>query len=67
MDTSSEKIGYKIRKAQMEKVPYMAIVGDKEMAAGTISVRERTQGDIGVKAAEEVLHMIKQLADSRQG
>ena len=67
VDTSSEKIGYKIRKAQMEKVPYMAIVGDKEMAAGTISVRERTQGDIGVKAAEEVLHMIKQLADSRQG
>ena len=46
-DKRSEKIGYKIREAQMEKIPYMLILGDKEVEAGTVSVRGRRDGDIG--------------------
>ena len=47
VDESSEKIGYKIRKAQMEKVPYMLIVGDKEMKTHTVAIRSRKNGDEG--------------------
>ncbi|KGF47901.1 threonyl-tRNA synthetase [Veillonella montpellierensis DNF00314] len=46
-DVRNEKIGYKIRQAQMEKVPYMLVVGDKEMADGTVSIRKRGEGEIG--------------------
>ena len=46
-DTRGEKIGYKIREAQLEKVPYMVIIGDKEKANNTISVRSRQKGDMG--------------------
>lgn len=46
-DLRSEKIGYKIREAQVEKVPYMLIVGDKDIEAGVVSVRHRKEGDIG--------------------
>jgi threonyl-tRNA synthetase len=65
LDRSSEKIGYKIRKAQLEKVPYMCIIGDKEVENGTISVRERTQGDLGEKKVDSFMSEIKLLADSR--
>ena len=61
-DRRSEKIGYKIREAQMEKIPYMLIIGDKEVETGLVSVRSRRDGDIGSmelsafmeKAEEEV-------------
>lgn len=61
-DRRSEKIGYKIREAQMEKIPYMLIIGDKEVETGLVSVRSRRDGDIGSmelsafmeKAVEEV-------------
>ena len=46
-DTRSEKIGYKIREAQLQKIPYMLIIGDKEAQEGTVSVRSRKDGDIG--------------------
>lgn len=46
-DTRNEKIGYKIREAQMEKVPYMLIAGEKEQEAGSVSVRSRRDGDLG--------------------
>ncbi len=46
-DTRNEKIGYKIREAQLEKVPYMLIIGEKEMDSDTVSVRSRDQGDLG--------------------
>ena len=46
-DTRNEKIGYKIREAQLEKLPYMLIIGDKEKEEGTVSVRMREKGDIG--------------------
>jgi threonyl-tRNA synthetase len=47
LDARQEKIGYKIREAQLQKVPYMLVVGDREMAEGTVSVRSRAQGDQG--------------------
>jgi threonyl-tRNA synthetase len=50
VDDRQEKIGYKIREAQLQKVPYMLVVGDKETAAGTVAVRSRAEGDRGSRA-----------------
>ena len=55
VDDRSEKIGYKIREAQMEKVPYMLVVGEKEMEAGQVAVRRRDKGDIGAINADEFI------------
>ncbi len=55
VDVRNEKIGYKIREAQLEKVPYMFIVGDKEMEEKTVSVRSRKQGDLGVTTIDEII------------
>ena len=52
-DLRNEKIGFKIREAQLEKIPYMLIVGDKEAAEGMVSVRARKQGDVGSMTPEE--------------
>jgi threonyl-tRNA synthetase len=54
-DYRPEKIGYKIREAQLEKIPYMLVVGEKEQAAGTVSVRDRVEGDIGALPLAEVV------------
>ncbi len=54
-DDRYEKIGYKIRQAQLQKIPYMLIIGDKEMADGTVSVRSRKNGDMGVVPADEFI------------
>lgn len=67
VDESSEKIGYKIRKAQMEKVPYMAVVGDKEMENGTLGLRDRSKGDLGAKSIDEVVAHIQELTKTRKG
>ena len=55
VDERQEKIGYKIREAQLQKVPYMLVVGDKEAADGTVAVRSRTGGDLGSRALYEFL------------
>src|SRR3954469_5350373 len=55
VDERYEKIGYKIREAQLQKVPYMLVVGDREAAEGTVSVRTRTGGDKGSTSLEEFL------------
>lgn len=57
-DFRSEKIGYKIREAQLEKIPYMIIVGDNEMENNRISVRVRKIGDIGTMFLEEFQNRI---------
>jgi threonyl-tRNA synthetase len=49
LDARQEKIGYKIREAQLQKVPYMLVVGDREVADGTVSVRSRSGGDLGAR------------------
>ena len=53
MDARQEKIGYKIREAQLQKVPYMLVVGDREVAEGTAAIRSRTAGDLGAQRVEE--------------
>lgn len=57
-DSRNEKVGYKIREAQLEKVPYMLIVGDREAAEGKVSVRSRKEGDLGVMTVDEFLSKI---------
>ena len=54
VDDRSEKIGYKIREAQLEKVPYMLVIGDKDIENNTVSVRSRKDGDIGAMSIEDV-------------
>jgi len=51
-DTRNEKIGFKIREAQMQKVPYMLVMGDKEVESGLVSVRSRKDGDLGTMSLE---------------
>jgi len=55
LDDRQEKIGYKIREAQLQKVPYMLVVGDREMADGTVSVRSRAAGDRGPSTVESFI------------
>lgn len=63
VDRRTEKIGYKIRAAQLEKVPYMLIIGEKEVKAGSVSVREREQGDLGSMTVEEMLEILRGAGD----
>ena len=64
VDRRNETIGYKIRNAQQEKVPYMLVVGGKELEAGTVAVRSRKEGDIGTMTADEfILKIAKEIAD----
>jgi threonyl-tRNA synthetase len=59
-DYRPEKIGYKIREAQLEKIPYMLVVGEKEQSAGTVAVRDRVEGDLG---AMSIAELVKRLSD----
>jgi threonyl-tRNA synthetase len=65
-DYRPEKVGYKIREAQLEKIPYMLVVGDKEQTAGTVAVRDRTDGDLGAMSiADLVARLTKEIRDKR--
>ena len=64
-DTRNEKIGYKIREAQLEKLPYMLIIGDKEKEEGTVSVRMREKGDIGSMPLSEFAARVKKENDEK--
>ena len=61
----SEKIGAKIRDAQLQKVPFMLVLGDREMEQRTVAVRERTRGDIGVMSIAEFKEMAQRLVQTR--
>ena len=64
IDDRSEKIGFKIRSAQLEKVPYMILAGDKDIEAGTISVRSRKNGDEGASTLDEfITRIVKEIED----
>jgi len=65
-DHRNEKIGYKIREAQMEKLPYMLVLGDKEAEANQVAVRSRTAGDLGVMEYEAFAAMLKDEVDSKK-
>ena len=60
LDDRQEKIGYKIREAQLQKIPYMIILGDKEVEAKAVGVRSRKAGDIGQMGVEEFINKIKE-------
>ncbi len=66
LDERSEKVGYKIRQAQVEKVPYMLIVGDREAEAGQVSLRSRAKGEEGAAPLDEVVSRIKEEAVGRR-
>ncbi|MVO98994.1 threonine--tRNA ligase [Paenibacillus lutrae] len=59
-DNRNEKLGYKIREAQLEKMPYMLVVGENEMNSGSLSVRKRGEGDLGVHSLAHVVGLIQQ-------
>ena len=65
IDDRSEKIGYKIREAQLEKVPYMLLVGDKDVEGGTVSIRDRRDGDIGSMSIEEFIAKITEEVNNK--
>jgi threonyl-tRNA synthetase len=65
VDDRSEKIGYKIREAQLEKVPYMLVAGDKDIEQGVVSVRSRKDGDIGQMKLDELISMLKEEIDTK--
>lgn len=64
-DFRSEKIGYKIREGQLQKIPYLIILGDKEVEAGTIAVRHRKQGDLGAMPLDEFSDKIRKEIDDK--
>jgi threonyl-tRNA synthetase len=65
-DLRSEKIGYKIREAQMQKVPFMLVVGEKEAESGAVSVRIRGKGDVGSMEVKDLVDIISQKINSRE-
>ncbi len=62
-DTRNEKIGYKIREAQLEKVPYMLVIGDKECENGTVAVRSRKNGDMGTESLDTFIADVRKEID----
>ena len=65
IDTRSEKIGYKIREARLQRVPYMLILGQKEEEAGNIAVRSRFLGDEGAKDLDVFIREVREEIDGR--
>lgn len=65
IDDRSEKLGYKLREAQLEKVPYMLVAGDKDIENGVISVRSRKQGDMGQMSIDEFIKMITEEIETK--
>ncbi|MBX7149361.1 threonine--tRNA ligase [bacterium] len=59
VDTRNEKLGLKIREAQLKKIPVMAVLGAKEVAANQVSIRDRKAGDLGVKSTEDFFELLK--------
>ena len=64
-DLRYEKIGYKIREAQLQKVPFMAILGAREQAEGRVAVRRREQGDVGTLSLDEFLGLLNEQGGQR--
>ncbi len=67
VDARDEKLGYKIRQAQVEKVPYMLVVGDREAQEGQVAVRSRDRGDLGSQSLEDFVRLITEKVAQRQG
>jgi len=65
LDERNEKIGYKIREAQLQKIPYMVIIGEKEAEAGTVSVRSRHDGDLGTMPVADFIALIREVIETK--
>jgi threonyl-tRNA synthetase len=65
LDERSEKVNLKIREAQLQKIPYMLVVGDREQENGKVAVRNRKHGDQGAKTLEEFLAAVRELIASK--
>ena len=65
VDYRNEKIGKKIREAQLDKVPYMLVIGDRDMENGTVSPRHRADGDLGAMSFEDFAALLKDVVDSK--
>ncbi|MCF2596366.1 threonine--tRNA ligase [Pseudoflavonifractor phocaeensis] len=65
VDYRNEKIGKKIREAQLEKIPYMVVVGDRDMENGTVSPRHRADGDLGAMSMDDFTALLKDVVDSK--
>lgn len=66
LDHKDEKVGYKIRQAQLEKVPFMLVLGEKEAAEGAITVRSRDKGDLGAANLDEFIAKVQEMTKSRE-
>lgn len=66
IDDRSEKLGFKLREAQLEKVPYMIVIGDKDIEKGAVSVRSRKEGDMGSMSVDSFISMIKEEIDTKK-
>ena len=66
LDHKDEKVGYKIRQAQLEKVPFMLVLGEKEAAEGAITVRSRDKGDLGAAQLEDFIADIKRMVEAKE-
>ena len=64
-DYRNEKVNFKIREAQLMKIPYMLVIGDREIDAGTVSVRNRRNGDLGARPVDEFIAMLREQNDSK--
>ena len=65
VDYRNEKIGKKIREAQLEKIPYMVVVGARDLENGTVSPRHRADGDLGAMSMEDFTALLKDVVDSK--
>ena len=65
VDYRNEKIGKKIREATLEKIPYMLVVGDRDMENGTVSPRHRSGEDLGAMSFEAFADMLKEVVDTK--
>ena len=65
VDDRNEKLGYKIREAQLQKVPYMLVIGDRDVENGVVSVRSRSKGDLGAMPLDQFQAMVKEEIDTK--
>ena len=65
VDSRSEKTGKKIRDAQLEKIPYMVVVGDRDMENNTVSPRHRAEGDLGAMSMDAFIALLKEVVDTK--
>lgn len=66
IDDRSEKLGFKLREAQLEKIPYMIVIGDKDIEQGAVSVRSRKEGDLGSMPVDSFIARIKEEIDTKK-